>query len=86
MPVWLNDLAIFSLIAAAVCAAIIAVDIFTKHPQNMWIMSLVWPATALWSGPVGLYAYYKVGRLSAKKRVQQAEERGEKPSNKQKPF
>lgn len=85
MPSWLHDLAIFSLITAGICAVIIALDILTKHPQNMWIMTLVWPITALWSGP-RLYAYYKVGRLSTKKRVQRAKERGEEPPNKKKPF
>jgi len=42
--------------------------------------------TGLWSGPVGLYAYYKVGRLGTKQRVHRANERGEKPPNKKKPF
>lgn len=86
MPEWLYDLAIFSLITAAICALIIAADIFTKHPQNMWIMQIVWPVTALWSGPLGLYAYYKIGRLSTKRRVQKAKEQGEEPPNKKKPF
>jgi hypothetical protein len=85
MPAWLNDLAIFSLITAGVCAAIIAIDVLT-NPQKMWIMSFVWPITALWSGPLGLYAYYKVGRLSTQKRVQRAKDRGEDPPNQQKPF
>ncbi|MEC4817703.1 MAG: DUF4396 domain-containing protein [Scytonema sp. PMC 1069.18] len=86
MPQWLYDLAIFSLITAGICCLIIIIDIFTKHPQNMWIMQLVWPITALWSGPLGLYAYYKIGRLSTKQRVQKAKERGEEPPNKKKPF
>jgi len=86
MPEWLHNLAIISLVTAAICALIISIDIFTKHPQNMWIMNFVWPITALWSGPVGLYAYYKVGRLSTKRQVQRAKERGEEPPNKKKPF
>ena len=28
----------------------------------MWIMNIVWPVTALYSGPLGLWAYYKIGR------------------------
>jgi hypothetical protein len=86
MPQWLYDLAIVSLVTAGICFIIIAIDIFTKNPQQMWIMQVVWPVTTLWSGPVGLYAYYKVGRLSTKQRVQRANERGEKPPNKKKPF
>ncbi len=86
MPEWLNVLAIISLVTAGICFLIIAVDVFIKNPQNMWIMQIVWPVTALWSGPLGLYAYYKVGRLSTKQRVQRAKERGEDPPNKKKPF
>lgn len=86
MPQWLYDLAIISLVTSGICALIIAIDIFTKNLQNMWIMQIVWPVTALWSGPLGLYAYYKIGRLSTKQRVQRAQERGEDPPNKKKPF
>lgn len=28
----------------------------------MWIMDIVWPVTALWAGPLGLWAYFRVGR------------------------
>jgi hypothetical protein len=85
MPIWLSDLAVFALITAGICSLIIAIDLI-KHPQHMWIMSIVWPITALWSGPLGLYAYYRVGRLSTKERVKRAKERGEDPPNKKKPF
>ncbi|WP_017299539.1 DUF4396 domain-containing protein [Nodosilinea nodulosa] len=86
MPIWLHDLAIFSLIAAGICAVIIAADVFFRRSQNMWIMNWVWIITALWSGPLGLYAYYSVGQLSSKRRVQRAKERGEAPPNQKKPF
>lgn len=46
MPEWLHNLAIISLVTAGICALIISIDIFTKHPQNMWIMNLVWPITS----------------------------------------
>lgn len=85
MTSWLYDLAVLSLIAAVICAVIIAIDV-AKHPQHMWIMNIVWPVTALWSGPLGLYGYYQVGRLSTQKRVQQAKARDEMPPNKRKPF
>jgi len=32
----------------------------------MWIMDIVWPVTALYSGPLGLWAYFKVGTPSTK--------------------
>lgn len=28
----------------------------------MWIMDFVWPITALWAGPLGLWAYFQLGR------------------------
>lgn len=37
MPEWLHNLAIISLVTAGICALIISIDIFTKHPQNMWM-------------------------------------------------
>jgi hypothetical protein len=55
MPQWLYNLAIILLVTAGICFLIIAVDIFTKNPQNMWIMQVVWPVIALWSGTLGLY-------------------------------
>ncbi len=83
----LHAVAIASLILAGVCCLVILADIFVAgHRQNMWIMDVVWPVTALWSGPVGLWAYYAFGRLSTRERVQAARVRGETPPNKKKPF
>jgi len=28
----------------------------------MWIMNVVWPITALWSGPLGFWFYWRAGR------------------------
>ena len=54
------------MISAAVCALVIILDILGGHRQKMWIMDVVWPVTALWSGPVGLWAYFQWGRLSTR--------------------
>ncbi len=70
---------------AAVSFAVIAVDL-TSHPQKMWIMNVVWPLTALYGGPIAVYAYFKAGRLSSKESVEQAKERGEENPGKAKPF
>ena len=51
MPYWLHVLSITSLILAGISAVIIVVDIFSGHRQQMWIMEIVWPATALYWGP-----------------------------------
>jgi hypothetical protein len=43
----LTLIAWFSLGIAFVCAFVIALDEI-RHPQQMWIMNLVWPITALY--------------------------------------
>jgi hypothetical protein len=83
---WVHALAVVSLVLAGISALVIAVDILVGHRQKMWIMNVVWPLTALWSGPLGLYAYFKAGRLSTQKQAREAEERGEEPPGKRKPF
>jgi len=36
----------------------------------MWIMNIVWPVTALYSGPIGLWAYFRLGRQSTHRAMQ----------------
>jgi hypothetical protein len=64
VPDWLHLLAVVSLVLAGLCALVIAADEF-RHPQKMWIMSAVWPITALYFGPIGLWAYFAIGRKSS---------------------
>lgn len=52
----------------------------------MWIMNIVWPVTALYSGPLGLWAYFRMGRLSAGNRVREAKQHGQKMPGMTKPF
>jgi len=82
---WLSSLAIISLSAGITCAITIAVALFS-HPQHMWIMNAVWPITALYSGPLGLWAYARAGRLAARKEVQKAKKEGKENPSKEKPF
>jgi|SRR5690348_514512 hypothetical protein len=86
MPFWLTALAWVSLGSAFACALAIALDLAGGHRQHMWIMNLVWPITALYAGPLALWAYFKVGRLSSHHRMQIAKARGEKPASQRKPF
>lgn len=58
----LDVAAIVCLAAGLLSAVTIAIDILSGHPQHMWIMNAVWPITALYSGPLGLWFYYKAGR------------------------
>jgi hypothetical protein len=79
-------LAWLSLGAGIVCAAVVLVDIVAGKRQHMWIMNVVWPVTALYSGPLGLWTYFRIGRLSTSERVEQAHSLGEKPPGMRKPF
>lgn len=58
---WLTSLAWVSLGLGFASAIVIVLDLLNR-PQRMWIMNLVWPITALYSGPLGLWAYYCMGR------------------------
>jgi hypothetical protein len=69
-PEWFHILAWVSLIAAFVCAFIILVDEM-RRSQKMWIMNLVWPITALYWGPVGLWAYFRIARKTTREHYQQ---------------
>jgi hypothetical protein len=62
MPDWLTALSIISLGLAVACTLAIALDIALGRHQPMAIMNLVWPITALYAGPLGLWAYWRLGR------------------------
>jgi hypothetical protein len=56
----------FSLVIAVASALLILFDIFGRgHRQKMAIMEAVYPATALYWGPVALWFYYRHGRRDA---------------------
>lgn len=64
----LTTISWISLIAALICAGIVLYDIFIKgYRQKMFIMQWVWPITCLYMGPLGLWFYYKFGRMSSPK-------------------
>ena len=86
MPEWLLILANASLLIAALCGLVILIDILRGYRQHMWIMNIVWPITAFYSGPIGLFAYFKVGRLSTHQAMQEANRQGITPPAKAKPF
>jgi hypothetical protein len=82
---WLHVLAITSLVVAAACALIVAIHV-AGHRQNMWIMNVVWPVTALWSGPFGLWAYFRYGTAAQKSAVMQAKRVGRQAPMMQQPL
>lgn len=64
VPDWLEPLAIASLALAFLCVAII-VALLLFRPQKMWIMHIVWPVTALYWGPAGVWGLWDMGAPSA---------------------
>ncbi len=78
----LTIVAWISVAVAVLCAAIIAADILRGRRQHMTIMNFVWPLTALYAGPLALWAYFRVGLQSTEQRMQQ-DDRAQKQ---QKPF
>jgi hypothetical protein len=84
-PAWLVVISWIWIGVGAACFFIIFFD-ETKRPQHMWIMNLVWPITALYSGVIGLYAYYKVGLLSTHHSHMTAQKQHTEPPDKKKPF
>ncbi len=46
------------------CALLVLGDILSGRRQRMWIMNVVWPVTALWSGLLGIWLYRRFGRAA----------------------
>ncbi len=78
IPEWLHALSIAALAVGGLCAAIVANDV-RQHRQAMWIMSVVWPVTALFGGPAILWLYFSYARLATREKVEAARARNEKP-------
>lgn len=66
----LNVVSLLSLALSFVSAIVMAADICRGRRQRMAIMNWVWPISGIWSGPLGLWAYFRFGRASENK-VQQ---------------
>jgi hypothetical protein len=58
---------IFLAMGFASALVIVVDELLLGHRQQMWIMNLVHPITALYWGPVWLVAYFRHGRKSSKK-------------------
>ncbi len=57
----LNLVAWISLGLAFASAALIIFDEI-KHPQQMWVMNIVWPVTALYFSVIAVWFYFRAGR------------------------
>lgn len=70
-PTWLEVVALLSLAVAIACAAAIVWDVYvTGYRQPMGVMEAVWPVTALYTGPLGLWAYASWGRPKSSRYVE----------------
>ncbi len=86
-PEWLNVVAAVFLAVSLTSAIVVIADVLLAgHRQAMWIMDVVWPVTALWAGPFGLYAYFRWGRAGERSKVMEAKQHGEEPPSKRQPF
>lgn len=84
---WLHIVSVLSLALAGISSLIIVLDLLAGHGQKMAIMNVVWPVTALYGGPLALWAYYKIGRASSKAAMPRHEEGGAQGhSGMKKPF
>ncbi|MGN6566898.1 MAG: hypothetical protein ACTHJ0_03035, partial [Flavipsychrobacter sp.] len=61
----LTDIAVISFVTGGICSLIIIVDLLAGNRQQMAVMNIVWPITALYSGPIGLITYYTIGRKNS---------------------
>ncbi len=67
-PGWLTPVSWAFVGIALLSAAIIAFDILGRgHRQRNTAMNLVWPATALYFGPLAVWAYLRFGRPRSEK-------------------
>ncbi len=67
-PPWLTVVSWVALATAAACAAWITWDLFGNgHRQQMRVMEVVWPVTALYAGPLAVWAYRRFGRLRSRR-------------------
>ncbi|WP_446741977.1 DUF4396 domain-containing protein [Silvibacterium acidisoli] len=69
--------ALLSLSISILSAVVISID-EAFNPQPMWIMNVVWPATALYFGPLALFFYFRVGRKPQKQAEDSSREQVQK--------
>lgn len=86
MPDWLYILAIGFLCLGGLSFLIVLGHIVAGNRQHMWIMNVVWPITMLYSGPLGLWFYFKAGRLSTHKAMEAAQQNSADNHGAKKPF
>src|SRR5918996_742866 len=75
IPFWLQLLADVYLAFGVASALYITYDILLRgHRMEMKIMNIVWPITAFYFGPVGLWAFWHIGHVNLLKIGKEAQE------------
>jgi hypothetical protein len=82
---WLHILALASLALGVSCAILIVADEI-RDPQQMWIMNVVWPLTALFGSLLWTWGYFRFGKHSTQRRAMAARKAGREPPGTAKPF
>jgi hypothetical protein len=82
----LTNLAWLSLALAVVSASILAVDIATGRRQQMGVMNVVWPLTAIYSGPLALVGYFLFGRAEKRSKSDRSEVRRKQKGHPKRPM
>ncbi|MEO7337560.1 MAG: DUF4396 domain-containing protein [Caldimonas sp.] len=70
-------MSIVALLLGLACALVIAVDVM-RHPQQMAVMNVVWPVTALFGTALSVWGYFHYGRESTREEVEKAKA-GQRP-------
>ena len=79
VPYWLTVVSWVAIVLALACGAFILYDIYGRgYRQQMGIMEAVWPVTALYFGPLSIWAYYRWGRPKSEKRQEEVDASPEK--------
>ncbi|MGM7700701.1 DUF4396 domain-containing protein [Pseudalkalibacillus sp. Hm43] len=60
----LTTIAYIAVMMGVGSALFILIDVI-RHPQPMFIMNIVWPINGLYLGPIGVLAYWQMGRSDA---------------------
>jgi len=62
-PTWFTVVSWFFIGLGFLCAGVILYDVFGRgYRQRIGAMEVVWPITAIYFGPLALWAYYRWGR------------------------
>lgn len=84
-PDWFHLLSTAALALGAVCALVVLIDVI-RHPQQMRVMNVVWPVTALFGTVLIVWGYFRYGRASSQEAMRRAKREGREKPAKSQPF